>query len=314
MSFIKRLGAYPIGGKAGAGLGLGTTFYVSSVYGADSNPGTSDKPLATLVKALSKLAQADVSRNQGDTVILMQDHTESIDSATELAITRAGVSIIGVGRGTHRPRLQLSTPTTSVIGVSAANVLIENVEIQANVANLAVGIQLAATDLTLKGVYFTEATSCNFITIINAASTTDQTNNNLQLIDCVVRCASTSTRQLFLTAADVSGLRVENCDIVVGANASYSLIQAATGKDFFNIAVINNRIQKNNTDIDTVPAFINSDTTANTGIVSDNRLMHLDTATTLGGLDVTGAGLFENYTCGVVDESGVLIPAAFNPA
>lgn len=100
--------------------------------GSDGNPGTFNKPLATLAQALALSQQTN-----GDIIMLKCGHAETISSATALALNVAGVAIIGLGIGASRPTITLDTATTATIAVQAANVSIQNVLFQANFANIA---------------------------------------------------------------------------------------------------------------------------------------------------------------------------------
>jgi hypothetical protein len=100
-----------------------------STAGADGNPGTFQRPFATLAYALTQCQQAN-----GDIIFIKPGHYETISSATAITISVAGVAIIGLGMGSLRPTFVLDTATTSTINLHSCNVSIQNVVFLANFA------------------------------------------------------------------------------------------------------------------------------------------------------------------------------------
>jgi hypothetical protein len=95
---------------------FGNTYYVDSVNGSNLNPGTTpDKAFATVDYAIG-IATA----NQGDVIFVREGHAETV-TATSIAVDKAGVTIVCLGRGAARPTFTFST-ADATITVSAANV------------------------------------------------------------------------------------------------------------------------------------------------------------------------------------------------
>lgn len=129
----------------------GQVFWVSNnpyvlpdtVGGADGNPGTFNKPFATLQRAL------DLARNgTGDVIMVKPGHVETLSNATTLALTKAGVAIIGLGNGPSRPQFVLDTANTSNIALRAAGVAIQNCVFRANFLAIASLITAATFSVT----------------------------------------------------------------------------------------------------------------------------------------------------------------------
>ena len=98
----------------------GTVFFVDD-SGSNSYAGTDpSEPFADLDYAIGRC-----TANVGDIIFLMPGHAES--NATVITADVAGISIIGLGRGGQRPVFTV-TGTVDAITVTAADVLIENVE------------------------------------------------------------------------------------------------------------------------------------------------------------------------------------------
>lgn len=86
----------------------GVVYYVDSVNGNDGNAGTN----RTAAKATLSSALSSATANNGDVIILEASHTEDLGSS--LTISKAGVTIIGLGSGSTKPAF---TVTAAVDGM-----------------------------------------------------------------------------------------------------------------------------------------------------------------------------------------------------
>jgi hypothetical protein len=112
---------------------------VRSSGGSDGNPGTFQKPFATLNYALSQCLQGS-----GDIIFIKPGHKETISSATVLILNCSDVAVIGLGLGANRPTFTMTTVTTANIPVRSSNMSIQNCLFLNNFANVA-SIFTAAT-------------------------------------------------------------------------------------------------------------------------------------------------------------------------
>lgn len=126
------------------------------VGGADGNPGTFQRPLATLQRAIDLCDQGT-----GDVIMIKPGHVETISNATTLILNKAGIAIIGLGSGPSRPQFVLDTATTANIPLRAAGVGIQNCSFKANFAAIvstftaataSVTASIAATTMTVTAV------------------------------------------------------------------------------------------------------------------------------------------------------------------
>lgn len=127
------------------------------VGGADGNPGTFQKPFATLQRAIDMCDQGT-----GDVIMVKPGHAETISNATTLILNKAGIAIIGLGSGTCcRPQFTLDTATTANIPLRAGSVSIQNCLFLNNFADIAsvftgatasVTASIAATTMTVTAV------------------------------------------------------------------------------------------------------------------------------------------------------------------
>ena len=100
--------------------------------GSNGNSGTYLQPFATLQYALDRCQQG-----RGDIIFVGAGHRETISDATSLAITTAGVAIIGLGAAALRPTFILDSADTANIKVRTADVTIQNCLFIANFAAIA---------------------------------------------------------------------------------------------------------------------------------------------------------------------------------
>lgn len=109
--------------QVGAALPLtsGAYWFVSSTLGSNGNRGDKpERPVATIAKAIS-LAAA------GDTIVCLPGHTEAVTAAGTITVSKAGLTILGVGYGRRRPVITYTTAVGASFDITAANVRIENV-------------------------------------------------------------------------------------------------------------------------------------------------------------------------------------------
>lgn len=275
------------------------------VGGNNGNPGTYLKPFSTLDYAVGKC-----TASRGDIICLMPGHAESISSATDLAIDVAGIAVVGLGEGSLRATLTLDTAATATVGVSAANVSIKNVVFSANFADIAEVFTPTAVNLHVEDCAFEAAgTNLNFLELADTG-TTDNQCDGLSFLRCSWIEPDTATKSMLAIDADLDQLSVVDCYFNLGVNSSDLPVIAAvaTGKDVTNVQITGNTCIRLN---DANPLLLTADTTtANTGVVADNFVRHLDVAAELLVTAGTNFGFFNNYATAAVDASGYLLPAA----
>lgn len=128
----------------GASLPTSSKFlFVSSVTGADGNPGTYELPLATINRAMDL-----VVANRNWVIVCLPAHAETITAAGGITMDVAGVTLIGLGVGNDRPRLTFGTATTASFLVSAANCKVSNIVGLAAIDNLSQPFDIRAAGFT----------------------------------------------------------------------------------------------------------------------------------------------------------------------
>lgn len=291
-----------IGGSTPTGLGRGKTWYVdSAVAGAD---GTSpDTALATLDSAFAKC-----TANQGDVIVVMPNHAETITGAGGIAHDVAGVSVIGLGVGNQRPRFLMDGATTVTYAISAADAYVENLVFAAGHADIVACFDVTAVGATIKRCEFVNnVVDENFKSAITCSGA-DNTADMLTVEDCFFYTVDAATLGFILTTGDVNQMLVFNNVVISEGTGLATLITCATGKDLKGVVVTWNFLSSKAT---AGNLFISNDTASpnNSGIIAHNRCRHADVTTTHTMGAVGGCGFFDNLSTSLDSASGFVLPA-----
>jgi len=141
-----------------------STVVKGGVGSSNGNPGTYQKPFATLDFAIGQCVA-----NRGDVIYLKPSHTETIGAAAAVDLDVAGVTVIGLGRGTDQARMDF-TATAGTVEVNADNIAIVNVNFHANVPDIVIGLSILtlATDTLVKDCTFDVETTTTDEFLISA--------------------------------------------------------------------------------------------------------------------------------------------------
>lgn len=143
-----RLGQELIDAVNGADWTTGTTYYVHSGTGSNSNPGTTPTaPVATLDYAVGLC-----TASKNDVIVLMPGHAESVTAAGGIDIDVAGITIVGLGNGANRPTFTFTTSTGADIDFDAANVTLINCLFVGGVDALTGPLDINAADIRLLNI------------------------------------------------------------------------------------------------------------------------------------------------------------------
>ena len=130
-------------------LSKGDVYHVDSGHtnADDNNAGKNPKhPLKTIDAAIGKCTASN-----GDLILVSEGHVEDLAAAGEIDADVAGISIIGLGRGPSRPRIDFNA-TDAKFTIGASGVGIYNLTFRPSVALVVVGINIetTATDTVIK--------------------------------------------------------------------------------------------------------------------------------------------------------------------
>lgn len=209
----------PVLGSSGI-MTTGNVFFVDSgaSSAADGNAMTDPKkPGATIDAAIGRC-----TANNGDTIIVMPGHTETISAAGGVTVDVAGVSVIGLGNGADRPNISF-TATTSTYVVTAASHLLQNVLCTGDVDAIVTMFSASAADCSLLDVETRDVTGQMVSTITTA------TGADRLLVDRYVHrgaAAAGGANCIELVGAD-DGVTIRN--FWIDGNFSAAAIQNVTG-------------------------------------------------------------------------------------
>jgi hypothetical protein len=288
----------------------GTAFYVDSVTGSAGNDGLSwDTALATIDSAINKC-----TANKGDCIFVAPYHQEVKAAAGDLfTLDVAGVSVIGVSNGCfdavvasgvatyHNAPVLILDHADATITMSAVNTRISGFAIISDVADVKVGVTVAATadGASVDNCYFRDnAANLEFLVGISVAAAALR----VQIVgNKFYTTAAAGTNNAILLAGANTGLIIKD-NVAFGKFATGCLLGSAAAQVQAYIA--------GNTFVNAEAAIAIALHTSSTGILASNYL---------GGAGSTIAAVltgdnalwcFENYIADAVAGSGVLNPAA----
>lgn len=282
--------------------------------GSDGNRGTFLDPFSTLTYAVNTACLA----GRGDIVFVLPGHAETISSAAILALSVAGVAVIGLGAGSLRPTFTFTTATTANIPVTAANMSIQNCLFVANFADVASFFTATGTntptDFAIDGCEFRDTSSIlNAVAVFTGNATANSCNGfsftNNKVTSLGTTAATTALKLLSATdRLTIAG----NQGVSAVLNDTPALLNASTFQ-MTNFFLTSNRWERPNTS-STGGSFIAGSGNAWTGMAADNYFYQVDN--TAGIWISTGHGSAfgyqNNYSpiTGAVDRSGLINPAA----
>ena len=273
----------------------------SSTGGTSAGYGTSpDAPFTTIDSAINQ-----TTANNGDIIYVMPGHSETLTGASAITCDVAGVSIIGMGRGSDRPTLLLDAGASVSIVVSAANVHWENVIFSAGHADITVAIDVSAANASFENCEWKQnTTNENFLSCIRTSASANACDG-LSVTNSVVTDVDTSCVNFITIREDTDLLIMNDNFIELGVNNSNAVIGVASGKDVTSCQILRNYIYRLNTAGD---ILIDSDTSDNSGIIAHNRIGHTDTASEVL-IDADGVRQFDNLGTATNTASGYILPA-----
>lgn len=149
----------------------GSTFYVDSGSGSDTNDGkTWSTALATLDTAIGKC-----TASQGDTILIAEGHAEDVESASAITVDVAGINIIGLGHGASRPTFTFKTATTATMVISASSVYVENIICLTALDSVVSPVVISGANVELSQVEFQDTSST--VEAVRAILTTATADN-----------------------------------------------------------------------------------------------------------------------------------------
>ena len=264
---------------------FGTTHYVDSVNGDNGNTGFNPQAaLATLAQAI-----ANATANVGDVIVLAPGHAETLTAS--LALSKAGVQIIGLGRGSNRPAFTCNA-NVDLFTITGANVELRNILFNESGAAHTSQINIGAPDILIARCQFDcGANEVESITIEAAGDRLIIEKNEFHVT------ANGPKIGIEIEAAGVAGLIVRN-NWFDGGNDTNAWDTGA-----INSAVAHTGCLIEDNTFVHGPAIIFSSTAL--GIIRHNIVGE---GTLAAMIDPGSCMCYDNFEADAVDQSGRLFP------
>lgn len=208
-------------------LTTGSRFYVHSVTGSDAaGYGTSpDAPVATIDYAIGLC-----TASKGDIIYVMPGHNEGLGDA-QIAVDVIGVQIIGLGKGSLRPRIDFDHANAS-IDISVSGCTLKNLVLLPSVTTIAIGIDIMAGALstTLEDIEVLPGEDGAGVDELVIAVDVKAGCTRTKIKNLKVRVHASVAHQgagISLTGAS-DDVTIEDCDIVVLGAAGVAPISGIT--------------------------------------------------------------------------------------
>lgn len=253
--------------------------------GTATGPGFSPETAYSTIDAAISACTAD----NGDIVVVLEDHTESITGAAGIALDVAGVKVLGLGEGRRRPRITFTTATAASLDVSAARCALENLVLINGIDAQTAMVNVSAADCVIKGNEFqtgdasTQA-ALGVLTTASASRLVVEGNHFHGTSD------AGTTAQVRVVGGDAIVIKD---NILCGACATTGNISNITTAAT-NLQIVGNMILNQTADGNNKTIVLDSSTT---GLIASNRMAVID-STSPAPVTAAGAYVSGNYWTG----------------
>lgn len=131
----------------------GQIYWVDSVRGSNGNKGTFDRPFGTIAYAITQ-----TTASRGDIIVAKAGHAETVAAASGIAMSVAGVAVLGLGTGALRPTITFSTATTATLTMSAASCTLHNLLFLGGIDALVSPVVVSAADCAIVNCEYRDST------------------------------------------------------------------------------------------------------------------------------------------------------------
>lgn len=250
----------PLAGGAQIPATTGNYWFVSSTLGSNGNTGKSTaKPFATIAQAF--LA---ATANNGDVVIVMPGHAESVAAAAGITLNKAGIYVVGLGVGSTRPTITFTTATTATMTITSNDITIDNFVFLQTFDAIVSPIVISGANVTLKNSYFQTATSTAQVTQMIL---TTSAANNLTLSGNRFIGTSDAGNTCAVTLVGTDNFNAFDNDFIGAYTTSVGAIQGITTLST-NVDIRRNTIVNKTASATKAVVLL----TGSTGIITENKI------------------------------------------
>lgn len=272
----------------------GSYFFVSSRVGSNGNVG--DKPeraFATIAKAVTAC-----TASAGDVIVCLPGHTEVVTAAGTIDVSKAGVTILGVGYGRQRPVITYTTATAASFNITAANVRVENVVFSGvGFDAITAMVNVSAADAQFINCEFETGNATNQATL---GILTTAAADRLLVDGCHFHGSADAGTATAIRVVGGDSARIVNSVFVGNYTTTLGAIDNATTA-CTNAAVINNRIFNRTASSTKAMTF----QAGSTGQIARNDLQILSGTAPITGAAMSWVG--GNYYAATIATAGTLI-------
>jgi hypothetical protein len=196
------------------GVQVPTDPVAGRIFWADSAnvlPNDVENKYSTIAGAL-----AYARASKGDIIYVAPGHAEAISAAGSIELSKAGVSVIGLGQGSLKPTLTWGTATTATLLVSADNCLLRNFRFVGNIDSLVKFLDVNADYFTIEDCDFVTSSTKEALSFVNIRTTKDHLTirrcKAFQPTDPAGSDGGADTG--FLYCVDTEHILVEDCQFI----------------------------------------------------------------------------------------------------
>ena len=213
----------------------GSTWFVSSTAGNNGNDGTFNTPWATLAYAC-----ANSGVKAGDTICVLEGHSEAVIAAGGITASLASLTIVGQGVGTQMPTINFTTAVAATFLITGAGVQVYGMRFVNGIASQVTCVDVQAKSVLLMGNTFVQGastTGLSFIDLVN--NSVANTSDGLQIIGNTFYAPTAGNYNHAI------GLTTVHDNVEIGGNTIYgnfalSCIHNITGKVLTNLKIHDN--------------------------------------------------------------------------
>jgi hypothetical protein len=275
----------------------GNVFFVQSTstnaQDAAGSGQTPDAPFKTIAYAVGQC-----SADQGDIIVVLPGHVETITAAAGVNLNVNGITVLGLGDGRQRPQINYTTAAGASFDINNARCRIENlVFTPTGVASVTSAVNVKAADCVIRNCEFEHATATN-----QAASciTTTAAANRLLIDSCFFHGSNNAGTVNAINIVGGDAIRIVNSLFTGAYHVSSGVINVAT-TDSTNLEIVGN-VTDNFTANNTKAVAV---TAATTGQVANNRFQILSGTAPITGAAMSWVG--GNYYAATIATAGTLI-------